>query len=166
MNAARPCLRTLGLALVLAAGRDALAWPTAWAVQPSGCDSLDGEPPQFTIDYQAGIQGIFNTYCTGCHEGDFPPAGLDLGPGVSWGNLVGHASSQDAGLVRVVPNHPEQSLLFHKVNCATPDVGSRMPLGGGALPTELQALIYDWIAAGAPAGVTDTLFRGSFEPRG
>ncbi len=145
----------------------ALAWPSAPdAVAAAGCTNLDAILPLFTLDYQAAIQGVFDAYCTGCHEGDAPPAGLDLSPGVSWSQLVGRPSTGNPDLMRVVPDHPEASLLFEKVNCDLPAFGARMPFGAPALPDDLQALIADWIAAGAPPGATDTLFRGGFEPRG
>ena len=71
-------------------------------------------------------------------------------------------------LTYVIPGHPERSLLFQKVNCDTPPEGTRMPFNNyaGGLSVEQQALIYDWIAAGAPVGTTDAIFRGTFDPRG
>jgi hypothetical protein len=57
-------------------------------------------------------------------------------------------------------------LLFQKVNCDPPDVGDRVPLGYGDLSPEQQALIYDWIAEGAPSGTTDDIFHNDFDPRG
>ncbi|GAA0705235.1 hypothetical protein [Dokdonella soli] len=133
----------------------------------SMCDSIDSVPVTFTIDYQSAIQGIFNANCVACHTNTAPPlpAGLSLDPGVSWSAIVNHASSQRPGLVRVVPNRPDLSLLFHKVNCAVPDVGARMPYGGPYLSIQDQALIHDWIAGGAPSGTTDTIFRSGFEIR-
>lgn len=133
----------------------------------SGCTNLDAVPVQFIIDYQSAIQGIFDSHCTQCHSGDPPlPAGLDLSAGGSWSHLFNVPSSQDPNFVRVVPNHPYQSLLFLKVNCDTPGVGVRMPYGGPPLPDAEQALILDWIAAGAPPATTDTVFRNGFEMRG
>jgi hypothetical protein len=55
------------------------------------------------------------------------------------------------------------------VNCAdTGGAGQQMPSGGafGGLTAYQQALIYDWIAAGAPAGTTDVVFRSTFDIRG
>jgi len=142
----------------------------------SGCTNLDAQPPTFAVSYQA-IQFIFqDNGCTDCHEGHiacdpdgptaFPSAGMDLCPGVSWFNIVRVSSSQDNSLTRVVPNQPLASLLFSKVHCDEPFIGSRMPLGFPQLSDYDQSLIYDWIAGGAPLGTTDTIFRGEFEPRG
>ena len=135
------------------------------AFAQSGCESLDAIPVTYQISYQAGIQGLFNTHCTECHEGDAPSGGLDLSGGISWSNLVYHESSQNSQLTRVLPNSPELSLLFHKINCATPELGHRMPLFRTPLTLEEQALIYDWIAGGAPAVQLDEVFRAEFEIR-
>jgi hypothetical protein len=138
----------------------------------TGCDDLDAQPVQYTISYSA-IQTVFNTNCVACHASYVdcdpangpgnPPAGLDLCPGVSWSAIVNHASSQNAAYTRVLPNQPQTSLLFHKVNCAAPDVGSRMPYGGPYLSAYEQALLRDWIAGGAPIGTTEGIFRDSFD---
>ena len=151
-----------------------IAWPLACSAQVSGCDDLSAEPVQYTVSYSA-IQSIFSTNCVSCHAtyvncdpdqgANNPPAGLDLCPGVSWSNLVDQPSSQDATYTRVVPNEPQNSLLFHKVNCAVPEIGSRMPYGGPYLTSYEQALITDWIAGGAPIGTTDGIFRSGFETR-
>jgi hypothetical protein len=152
------CLGTL--ALVLAFARSAKG-------EPSGCTNLDAVPVQFTIDYQSAIQGIFDNHCIECHAGKPPlPADLDLGAGGSWSHLINVSSSQDPLFTRVVPNRPEESLLFLKVNCDTPGLGHRMPFGAEPLQPEEQALILDWIVGGAPSSVTDTIFRGGFEIRG
>ena len=142
------------------------AWGAAAAApqEASLCDNLDEIPVHYQLDYNAAIQGIFNRHCTVCHVGPSPSAGMDLSSGHSWANLVGHASNN--GLyTRVVPNQPQNSLLFHKVNCDVPDTGQRMPLGDTPLSGEEQAQIADWIAGGAPAGSLDVLFRGGFETR-
>lgn len=145
-------------------------------VVPSGCTSIKNIPVAHNIEYGAAIQSLFNDYsgmsmgCVDCHfDIDQNPSGnLDLTPGVSWGNLVNIASDEDSNYKYVVPLHPEQSLLFQKINCDLPGVGSRMPLDGyaGGLTAQQQALIYDWIADGAPVLTTDDIFRGSFDIRG
>jgi hypothetical protein len=146
----------------------ACAIPGAGICAPmaEGCANLDAIPIQFTIDYQSAIQGIFDNHCIECHEGKQPPAGLDLSAGGSWSHLIGVPSSQDGTFTRVIPDRPELSLLFLKVNCDTPGVGHRMPLGRDPLLEEEQALILDWISEGAPSSTTDTIFRGEFEVRG
>ena len=160
----------VGLALLAWAGvaaASSMDFASLVGPQSSGCTNLDAVPVQNTIDYQSAIQGIFDNHCIECHSGDPPlPGGLDLSAGGSWSHLFDVSSAQDPAFVRVVPNRPLQSLLFLKVNCSTPGVGMRMPLGGLPLQDDEQALIFDWIAAGAPSTVTDTVFRSGFELRG
>lgn len=160
---------TLRCSLAVAA---CIALPAAVAAiaaadDPSGCTNLDAVPIRYAIDYQAAIQGIFNDHCVECHSGAPPlPAGLDLSAGGSWSHLINVASSQNPAFIRVIPDDPYTSLLFLKVNCDTPGVGQRMPFGGPPLDDDLQALILDWIAEGAPSTSTDGIFRSGFEMRG
>jgi len=172
-----PVLSGLAAVLVFAAGAS-----RAGVVQPSGCTSIAALPPVTTISYGAAIQhGIFQDFngmaqgCADCHTSNmgaqFPSGGLDLDPVESpspYVNLVNVESADYPGMKYVVPGHPEQSLLFWKVNCDDPVFGVRMPLSnyGGGLSAEQQAEIYDWIAGGAPAGTTDAIFRGTFDLRG
>jgi hypothetical protein len=169
-------------ALIACAGSFAsLALATASTPSaPSGCTDISAVLPIYSgIEYGAAIQGLFDNFlangssagCADCHtsaDGGAPSGDLDLTSGISWSQLVNHTSSQDSSLIRVVPNHPEQSLLFQKINCDTPAVGARMPYGypAGTLTAEQQALIYDWIAEGAPVGATDGVFRNGFDLRG
>ncbi len=154
---------------------------------PSGCTSIAGVPPIYSgIEFGAAIEGIFTNYngmgngCADCHTtngGSTMPTGeLDLDPADTpspYVNLLGMNrdgvdSPLYAGYVYVVPNHPEQSLLFMKVDCDNPGAGARMPLNNymGGLSVQQIALIYDWIADGAPAGTTDGIFRNGFDIRG
>lgn len=138
---------------------------------PSGCDSIADTPATYAIDYQQDIQPIFSFGCANCHvdsAGD-PEADLDLNPEPSWFNLVDVNSSQDPAQIRVIPNDALRSLLFRKVNCDVPGPfleSERMPQNRPDLPLSQQALIYDWIMAGAPEGATDTIFFNSFDHRG
>jgi hypothetical protein len=153
----------------------------ARSTTPSGCTPIDTVPPIYSgIQFAAAIDGIFTNYngagngCADCHTtamgSQAAAGGLDLDPSETspWTNLVGVPSALYPGYVYVVPNHPEQSLLFLKIDCDQPGAGVRMPLGGyaGGLTVEQIATIYDWIAEGAPAGTTDGIFRNGFDPRG
>lgn len=163
----------------------ACAVPAHAGVTPSGCTPLDSVPPTYSgISFGAAIEGIFINYnglgngCADCHTtamgAQTPSGNLDLDPQDApspYVNLINVPSYYDASLFYVVPNHPEQSLLFQKVNCDTPGEGARMPYGGypdglTTLSPYQQALIYDWIAEGAPAGTTDGVFRNGFDVRG
>ena len=155
------------------------------AVPPSGCTPIDYLPPMYSgIQFGAAIEGIFIDFngqgngCADCHTSamntQIPAGNLDLDPNESpspYVNLVNVVSAEDPSLIYVVPNFPERSLLFQKVNCNTPGVGVRMPYQGypdglTTLTPYQQALIYDWIAEGAPADTTNGIFRATFEPRG
>jgi hypothetical protein len=157
----------------------ATATPARCQTVPSGCTDISSVPPIYSgIQYGAAIQGTFDNFltnggsagCTDCHTsaGGTPAGYLDLDDGVSYLHLLNVPSYENASLFYVVPNHPEQSLLFQKINCDTPAVGVRMPFGfpSDTLSPELQALIYDWIAEGAPVGTTDGIFRNGFDLRG
>jgi len=180
-------IRKAGQALTLLAGVSAALAAIALSaagVTPNGCTSIQDQPPIYSgIEYGAAIQGIFDNFlsnggsagCADCHTsngGTMVAAGhLDLDDGVSYLHLINVRSYDDANLFYVVPNHPEQSLLFQKVNCNTPGVGVRMPYlgypdGTTSLTPDQQALIYDWIAEGAPVGTTDGVFRNGFDLRG
>jgi len=141
---------------------------------PSSCTSLSGAPLHKAIDYGAAIQTIFTAFngvngCSDCHTSSGGPAGgLDLDPLETspWVNIVNVPTGESTGLNYVTPGKPELSYLFRKINCDTPDVGTRMPQGFTPLTVDQQATIYDWIAAGAPVGTTDQIFRGTFDLRG
>jgi hypothetical protein len=151
-------------------------------ITPTGCTSIQDIPVNYSIDYGAAIQGLFNDFsngptaaaCVSCHttnggiQGAAGNLDLDASETSSYGNLVNVPSDEDPDIIYVVPNHPEQSLLFQKINCENPAVGGRMPLGyaPGTLTPEQQAAVYDWIAAGAPVVTTDGIFRGNFDIRG
>ncbi len=160
-----------------------LAGPVAGGVVPSGCTSIQDVPATYSgIEFGAAIQAdVFDNFltnggiagCIDCHT--HPASGasghLDLTDGFSWSHLVNIPSYDDSSLTYVVPNHPEQSLLFQKINCDNPADGVRMPYqgypdGATTLSPEQQALIYDWIAEGAPVTTTDGIFRNSFDMRG
>ena len=171
-----------GVAIAGALSASMALWSTAGGVTPSGCTSIQDVAPIYSgIEYNAAIQSLFDNFltnggaagCVDCHKNPASGASgrLDLTDGFSWGHLVNVASYDDSSLTYVVPNHPEQSLLFQKINCDNPAEGVRMPFqgfpdGSTTLDPDQQALIYDWIAAGAPVGTTDGVFRNGFDIRG
>ena len=159
------------LALLFPLSGGLLAWP-AQPVEPyaGDCESLDSVPLRQHMNYNADIQPIWSQRCANCHVDfgtDQPEADLSLNPEKSWYFLVNQGSSvAGSNLIRVVPDRPLASLLFNKVNCDVQDQGLRMPRGRSPLPLEEQALIHDWILAGAPQESDDTIFRTRFEIRG
>jgi hypothetical protein len=129
---------------------EALIWR---APDPSGCDVLDPAPLNASVEYEA-VQAIFTggpgqaAKCTTCHAPN-ASAGLSLTRENSFAALVNVDSSQDPTIKRVIPFSSLGSLLFRKVNCNNPGVGSRMPLGRTPLSLDEQRLIRDWIDQGA-----------------
>jgi hypothetical protein len=124
--------------------------PIADAQSSSGCASLPGTVTpnvQWSQVWQAMNQ---TSNCTdNCHLGSNASGQLDLSlSNISIYFLVGQDSSQSQTVKRVEAGNAKASLLFQKINCASPSVGGRMPPGGSVSPA-LQALIYDWIERGA-----------------
>jgi hypothetical protein len=97
---------------------------------------------------------------SGCHVSASAAASgnLVLSPDVAYDNLVGaratSLSAQRDGMKRVVPFHPDSSLLFQKIVLAlvsrTADYGNTMPVGTAPLSQGQVDFIRKWIEAGAP----------------
>jgi hypothetical protein len=136
------------------------------APDPTGCDVLDPAVINPSIEYAEVIQPIFTggatqvARCTTCHSPN-SSGGLSLAVGASHAAMVEVNSVQDATIKRVVPFDASASLLFRKVNCATPGVGARMPRGRPAISADEQRLIRDWINQGAL--LVQRLFSNGFE---
>ena len=130
------------------------------AVLASGCsgsgDGLDengrpvgeGGDATDTSEFTRIQQTVFTPLCTQCHQGSGAPLGLRLDAGNSYAMLVGVASVEVPGLLRVEPGLPDRSYLVRKVE-GSASVGGRMPLGGPSLPQSSIDLIRSWIAGGA-----------------
>ncbi len=82
-----------------------------------------------------------------CHSGGAPPAGLNLQDGNAHAALVGIASTQDAGLLRVNPGNPNASYLIQKLE-GTASSGQQMPPGAPLAQSEID-VIRQWITDGA-----------------
>lgn len=110
-----------------------------------GIVELPVSPPSYSAD----VQPIWTASCS-CHMGAFPSAGMHLGEGVSYENLVNVPAGACAPLLRVLPGSPDDSVLFRKISGST--CGSRMPLSDPTFfqrnPDKLE-LIRSWILAGA-----------------
>ncbi len=95
------------------------------------------------VSFSNDIQPIFDNNCISCH----PSSGnLDLTAGNSYNQLVNiNASGYTA--IRVIPNEPENSVLYKKID-GSGTYGSNMPLGGSLNANEVE-LIRLWIEQGA-----------------
>lgn len=90
----------------------------------------------------------------GCHL-TRAPGGLSLATRAgAYASLVGASAAggdcASSPLKRVVPGHPERSLLYLKLNASTVPCGEVMPAGGEDPLSDVQIeLVRAWIAAGA-----------------
>lgn len=93
---------------------------------------------------------VFTPTCatSGCHSGAAPPAALNLEAANSHAMLVGIASSQDMGLLRVNPGNPNASYLIQKLE-GTASSGQQMPPTGNPLAQAEIDVIRQWITDGA-----------------
>jgi hypothetical protein len=114
-----------------------------------GCTDLGSEPdpptssvpvtPQGTVSFQARVLPILTKYgCTGCHGGS---------GGLFVGTVVQLLTGGDHGTA-VIPSNGANSNLVKKLG-TPPPFGSRMPLGGSALPPDTIAVVRAWIDQGA-----------------
>lgn len=91
--------------------------------------------------------GLFTPSCSGCHGGGAPSAGLNLEAANSYANLVGIASTQEAGTQRVNPGNPNASYLIAKLE-GTAATGTVMPPSGMIPQADIDS-VRQWITDGA-----------------
>ena len=115
-----------------------IGWLCVGLVAGYGCNSAGAAE---AIDFAGRVAPLLAARCGACHGPDAPESGfrVDLREKAIAGG--------DSGSVGIVPGKPAESELFVRV--ATSDKESRMPADGEPLTADEQALIKDWIAAGA-----------------
>jgi hypothetical protein len=97
---------------------------------PAKCDSCHGQPASQVSN------GLLNM---GSDDRDAAYAAI----------IDATSTSRDCkGMPYVVPGDPESSLFYVKLTRDF-ECGERMPLGGGALPSDQIEMVRSWIAAGA-----------------
>ena len=125
----------------------------AIAAGACGSSPTTPTPPVSTAPTLTQIQvQIFDPGCASCHTdvGRNPAAGLNLKAGSSFAQLVGVASLQNPGAVRVIAGNANTSYLVQKLEGSAGIVGLRMPRNGPPFLTDAQVkFIRDWITAGA-----------------
>lgn len=107
-------------------------------------------PPAFGAIFSEIQASVFTPTCatSNCHAGAGASAGLSLEDASSYAMLVGIASSQDGGILRVAPADPDNSYLIQKLE-GTAGTGVQMPIGAAALPQSSIDVIRQWITDGA-----------------
>lgn len=110
-----------------------------------GGGGIAGTPTATFSSIQANV---FTPQCSTCHSGASAPHGLRLDAANSYALLVGVPSEEQAGILRVKPNDPNNSYLVQKIE-GRASVGERMPAGLPALPQATIDAIRSWIANGA-----------------
>jgi hypothetical protein len=134
------------------------------ATDPGGGGDPGGGDPSSIIPTWYGVQAnIFGKFCTMCHSGNNPPAGL------SWevdqyDAIVTNQrfSTQITTLHEVEPVSPETSYIIWKLQGAGPNGEAlglingqpsvRMPATGIPLDQALIDVVVQWISDGAPLG--------------
>ncbi len=100
---------------------------------------------------EAGVTAIFETSCTGCHNGEPKPGKLSLESAAFVETMVGMPCAQIDTLKLVEPGRPDRSYLIMKVAGDPRIKGKRMPKGEDPLPAEQIKVLTDWVVALAPA---------------
>src|SRR5947209_956266 len=100
--------------------------------------------PAISLDFNKDIEPILADNCYQCHGPD---------PGGRKANLrMDHPQTAFArlkdGKFAIVPGHPEQSEMIHRVTSTDPDL-HMPPEGHDALPTAQISVLRQWIAEGA-----------------
>ena len=119
-----------------------------------GCDGGDGTglPPAgpLVASFSSIQANVFTPNCavTGCHFGANAPQQLRLDEASSYGLLVGVASKEESGILRVSPGDPDNSYLVQKLE-GTASSGQQMPLDAPPLPQSALDVIRQWISDGA-----------------
>jgi len=185
----RTSLLRRSLALMALSPLAAQAWPGADLASASGpistqCEDLSAEPITYGMQYDLpgsglpdGVIDIHDVWlaggCVGCHNST-AMGGLQIDdPQFAGYQLVYAVSFRNPDIYRVLPNQPEDSLLYAQVNCTPPTSYPQMPPPDGEvsqrMSPRLRAMIYDWIAQGARGfdvdgnPYSDVVFRDAFE---
>ena len=134
---------------------------TAWIDAGAPGMSTAPEPdPSEIIPTWYGIQAnILDKYCTGCHSGSSPQAGLSWEVG-QYDTIVTGGWTSSTELLEIVPGSPETSYMYLKITDDDSISGSFMPATGTMLDQALIDVIRQWILDGAPLGVPEDATSG------
>ena len=102
-----------------------------------------------TADFKSIQDNVFTPICTRCHSGASAPEGLQLDASHSYALLVGVASAEQPGVLRVEAGDPDSSYIIRKLQGSPGITGQQMPFGGPYLPQSTIDVIRQWITNGA-----------------
>ena len=137
------CVMTFALVLAGCAGNGQGLDANGQPLQPGS-----GGPGPLTAEFDSIQAQVFTPICAVCHIGAGAPHGLRLDAADSYNLLVGVASEEVPGLLRVKPGDAADSYMVQKIE-GHAAVGQRMPLGGPYLSADVIAVIRQWISDGA-----------------
>jgi len=127
---------------------------TGLVVLGCGEEPASTQPTAPTLD--SIQQTVFEESCNfdTCHSANGGSGGLVLESDVARDQLVDvepmNAAAAGAGLLRVKPGSPDESLLLIKLEAGVPsEFGDRMPRFSSGLPADQLAAIRTWIDEGA-----------------
>jgi hypothetical protein len=104
------------------------------------------------VPLQLQVKGIIDHVCDNaeCHGLGGPfVANLSFSAGNEFTDIVNVVSTERPTMLRVKPGDPDNSYVFHKLNCDTVIIDACMPLGTDGNVVFAQ-IFHDWIEAGAP----------------
>lgn len=123
-------------------------WPLL-LVLATASSAVAGE----AVSFKADLVPLLKKRCAVCHLTGSEAGNMALHPRAAYGSLVGVASVQAEGMLRVAPGDPDASYLLHKLEDTHLDAGgtgARMPFNEAPLDPEAVQLFRAWIEAGAP----------------
>lgn len=153
----------LGFALVLVAACHSAEVPN-WQPDAGACEpyvvpsGMNLMAPAVT--FSANVLPVLAHSCTSasCHGGASPQGALDLGQAANtYTNLVGPLARELSTMPFVMPGHPDESYLMHKLDadqctlasqCVSGDCKQSMPLNN-PLDASSRDTIRRWIVQGA-----------------
>ncbi len=111
------------------------------------------------VTFAADVLPVLVHSCTSasCHGGASPQGELELGSAATYTNLVGPVAGELSTMPLVMPGHPDESYLMHKLDadqctlasqCVSGDCKQAMPLNN-PLDAAARDTIRRWIAQGA-----------------
>ena len=133
--------------------------PPGGGTPPPGGGDGGTTPPSSIVPTWYGVQAnIFQRFCTACHSGANPPAGLSWEVGQYDAIVTNRRSSTEIpGMLEVSPSNPDASYVMWKLRGQGPAgqaiVGVRMPATGIPLDPAMIGVVEQWIRDGAPLGV-------------